>query len=835
MQTQQNHALNLRVGHIRPEAIRRMETQFKQLGRQLRGSRMPGSSRRNGALDLRGSGCYFNPVVSRLQRSVVKVSFAKNTKTRSWTAHGKYLQRHHAQEHDKAGVGFNDQKQDLDIAETLQQWQQSGDARFFKVIVTPENAHGLDMREHVKQLMRQVEKDLQVTCEWMAIDHHNTDHDHVHLLIRGVYSHGRELTIDPKYIAEGFRQRSQELATQVLGLRTQHDIRLARERQIEKSYLTEIDRSLRFKAINGIVTYDTPIPKNNLSRERRLQEIQRLKFLETLGLAEQTGKKTWRLHENLESTLREMQLSQDIIKSRAQHKVGPLDLQTLYKPSHVEVDKPIAGKVIGMGLEHELLDRRYLLVDGIDGQIHYVTATASMVKARDNAAFKNGDVVELSLQQFTNDQQETISYVAVENHQTVEKILASPTSRLDTDTLNYVAQHQQRPAVFADASDFAKTYRAAMADRFDVLARAGVFIPSSAGHVPVLDAEQKLDDIQHRRICPQFATWRPELDKAKPDKSLVGEIVASNARKLLIKDIRGSYHQISTPDLGQITPPAGSLVYLRSNRPPGLDFSNTDKRIADWGGYDAVSHKATLLKQLKSKKDFFLANEKEVDAFVLAHQRRADTWVKWEILENNNGLYQPKQAGKNLEMAMQQKLDDMKQQVANKPALYTKLTKDKLKLDQERFTLTDKLLSEVGIPPKTENNWVAKTLRIQAGHWQARGIVIDRDFEKNARQWCRTSATLEQVEKHQGRKPRIIDIQQPARYEGKVIAMGVKDRKGRAHLVLEHKGELLAFAASKQQLKQLQPGQAVTVANNQQKEWRISFNQQRGQGLALTP
>ena len=71
-------------------------------------------------------------------------------------------------------------------------------------------------------------RDLGSGLEWVAIDHYNTDNPHVHLLVRGRDLDGRSLRIPRDYLSSGLRHRSQELATQRLGLRSDREILAAR-------------------------------------------------------------------------------------------------------------------------------------------------------------------------------------------------------------------------------------------------------------------------------------------------------------------------------------------------------------------------------------------------------------------------------------------------------------------------------------------------------------------------------------------------------------------------------------------------------------------------------
>ena len=145
----------------------------------------------------------------------MKVAYVRNGKAGAWRAHGAYLAREGAQRTGEKGLGFDASHDDVDMTSTLGAWQGAGDARLWKAIVSPEQAPRLDLRAHARALVAQMEQDLGTALEWVAIDHHDTDNPHVHLLIRGRDDHGRPLAIDPIYVDRGIRERSAELATRL--------------------------------------------------------------------------------------------------------------------------------------------------------------------------------------------------------------------------------------------------------------------------------------------------------------------------------------------------------------------------------------------------------------------------------------------------------------------------------------------------------------------------------------------------------------------------------------------------------------------------------------------
>lgn len=85
--------------------------------------------------------------------------------------------------------------------------------RQFRFIVSPEDGDGLDLKDFARQFMGQVEKDTGRRLIWAAVNHHNTDNPHVHIVIRGVDRDGDELRIDGRYIGREMRWRAQEILT----------------------------------------------------------------------------------------------------------------------------------------------------------------------------------------------------------------------------------------------------------------------------------------------------------------------------------------------------------------------------------------------------------------------------------------------------------------------------------------------------------------------------------------------------------------------------------------------------------------------------------------------
>jgi type IV secretory pathway VirD2 relaxase len=254
------------------------------------------------------------------RRSVIKASFRRNRHNRGWAAHARYLAREHAQREHGRGLGFDAAREDIDLVAKVREWER-GDDLLWSFIVSPEDGDRIDLRRHVRDLVAGMERDLGTRLEWAAIDHHDTDDAHVHLLVRGVRADGRVLEIDREYLKRGIRERSEELIERELGPRLEREVLLARGRTIEREQWTEIDRTLQRRAgSDRVVSYEDFEARSEGARMRAEQEIERLRYLEQLGLARRVGERSWELSPEHEPELRQRQREHDIIKSRARER-----------------------------------------------------------------------------------------------------------------------------------------------------------------------------------------------------------------------------------------------------------------------------------------------------------------------------------------------------------------------------------------------------------------------------------------------------------------------------------------------------------------------------------
>jgi type IV secretory pathway VirD2 relaxase len=304
---------------------------------------------------------------SHLQRCIAKLSYTKNWRTKSWRAHGYYLQREGAQREGERGLGFNHSRADIRLSDLANEWQKARDPYVFKLVVSPENAQRLDLRQHARDLMREVEKDAGVRLEWAAIDHHNTDNPHVHILIRGRRPDGKALRFEREYVKRGFRIRSQELATRELGYRRDRDISQALRREVEAQRFTSLDRSILRKIDrSNTITFEGTPPRSRRAREWRQNELGRLQVLREMGLARKRGSLRWEVSPGIPRVLRHLEELGDITRSVARHRPFLREPRAQLRVLGRQEEREIRGRVVGTGLLNELRGDTYLLIEGRD-------------------------------------------------------------------------------------------------------------------------------------------------------------------------------------------------------------------------------------------------------------------------------------------------------------------------------------------------------------------------------------------------------------------------------------------------------------------------------------
>lgn len=346
------------------------------------------------------------------RRAIIKVSLVKMGK------YGAGAQRHHLNYIGRDTAGPDGNKghlfsRDETIADSETFYERGkDDPHQFRIIVSAEDGKELqDLKILTRDLMGEMEIDLETKLDWVAANHYDTSRPHTHIVLRGINEDGQKLIIPREYISYGMREVAEELLTNELGPIKQIHYAQRVAMQIRQERFTSLDKNLLNKSVDSVV---------DLKRSRLAEmdwqnrfESQRAKFLNEVGLAEKVGSNKWRLDDNLERTLRRMGERDDIIRTY-QRAISETKLQRseIHEPIYDALEptaRPITGRVIKTGILDDVNDRSYLVLDTLEGEALFVE-TGSQVNIED---IKSGMIVRAGPQSYSPKQSDyTITELA---------------------------------------------------------------------------------------------------------------------------------------------------------------------------------------------------------------------------------------------------------------------------------------------------------------------------------------------------------------------------------------------------------------------------------------
>jgi type IV secretory pathway VirD2 relaxase len=241
--------------------------------------------------------------------------------------------------------------------------------RPFRFIISPEDGTGLDLKEFTRQLMAQVEEDTGRRLIWAAVNHHNTDNPHVHIVVRGVDRDGDEVRIDGRYIGQEMRWRAQEIVTRELGPRPERELSYGPSPDINRDAFTTIDRTIALHQSADKTM--SPRQVAEMPASERPACFARLEILERMNLARRQRGGDWHLDRAWETTLKEMGAHAEALE-RLTRAVPTVPRECLRVVSVGKAFEPVEGVIKAKGLDDELSGEMYAAVETPARASYYV-------------------------------------------------------------------------------------------------------------------------------------------------------------------------------------------------------------------------------------------------------------------------------------------------------------------------------------------------------------------------------------------------------------------------------------------------------------------------------
>ncbi len=501
----------------RPFIAQALAAAQKAGGRVSRSGKITPGNRSRFGRGVRASVQANRLLTGRSRGAVIKTRVVRHTaRSAPLAAHLGYLRREGVTRDGEKARLFGPETDDADPKAFAERCQD--DRHHFRFIVSPEDAVEMsDLKTFTRELMGQMEKDLGTKLDWVGVDHWNTEHPHVHVIVRGRADDGQDLVISRDYIKEGMRARAQDLITQELGPRTDHEIRRTLERQIDTERWTQLDRQLTRDGYRTGVVDLAPHPDHQPDEFHALK-VGRLRKLESLGLADQIGPGQWVMAENAEAALRELGERGDIIKRihRGLMERGIERSAAAYVLAGESLDDPVIGRLVDRGLDDELKGTAYAVVDGVDGRTHHVKLP-DLDAAADSAP---GSIVEL--RKFDDAQGRRRVALAVRSDLSLDRqITATGATWLDRQAI-------AREPVALGGGGFGAEVREAMNARAEHLIEQG--LAERQGSRSVIFARNLIDTLRRREV--DALGEKLAVETGRPfSRSATGEYVAGTYRQ----------------------------------------------------------------------------------------------------------------------------------------------------------------------------------------------------------------------------------------------------------------------------------------------------------------
>ena len=302
----------------------------------------------------------------------------------SWKAHGRYLERENAagqkgsHEHERL-----DSQEDRSLHAIADQWHKAGDARMFKIIISPEDGASTDFMAASRDMIRALEQRTGEQLEWAGIVHRNTEHPHAHIILRGRSQSGSPLFIQPKVIREVLRDEVQRSLTRQLGPRTVADIERQRGTEITAFRVTNLDRRLA-KQVGRGAGFVNVFPGDEY-------ESRRLGALASFGLA-RLEKGNWLVRSDFTNQLKQMKDLQD--RARVLFRSGAAISDPHALMEYGTQSRKLIGRVI-LNSEDERTGQFQTAFETLDGKVVILRHDSTLRSAWVRGDLKAGNIVSI--------------------------------------------------------------------------------------------------------------------------------------------------------------------------------------------------------------------------------------------------------------------------------------------------------------------------------------------------------------------------------------------------------------------------------------------------------
>jgi hypothetical protein len=146
----------------------------------------------------------------------------------------------------------------------------------FRIFLSPAS-NAIPLETLAKAFVNSLEAQTGYKLLWVASNHYDTAHHHVHLLINGTDKDGKDVFFPPDMVKTFMRENARNLCTSLIGSRSKEDIALERKGQLTVNRYTLLDEKIKGQLHDFKIT-PRLTNRNAESVKTRLMHLQSLRL-----------------------------------------------------------------------------------------------------------------------------------------------------------------------------------------------------------------------------------------------------------------------------------------------------------------------------------------------------------------------------------------------------------------------------------------------------------------------------------------------------------------------------------------------------------------------------
>ncbi len=283
------------------------------------------------------------------QRCTVKMHYSK-----SMEAHKEQINRYLVKE----GKGKEGTAPVL-YGTSEEEYRKNMSVKNFRIFLSPAS-NTIPLQTLTKTFVASLEAQTGYQLYWIAAEHYDTAHHHVHLLINGQDKNGKDVFFPPDMVKTFMRENACNICTSLVGSRTKEDLALEKEGAITANRYTYLDERINEQM------KDAQVGLNYTGRDRE-NINRRLDHLRSLGLCRFEVDK-YIFNSEWEKTLKTNGRYNAFISSRKALKYTNEQNLLLYDGKQGSV----SGIITKIYKTDEVSDNHAILLESIDGKAYFI-------------------------------------------------------------------------------------------------------------------------------------------------------------------------------------------------------------------------------------------------------------------------------------------------------------------------------------------------------------------------------------------------------------------------------------------------------------------------------